>query len=180
MSQDSFTLNVDVARLEIIHYPAAVLRRKAEPIPQINDVVREVARRMVELMHEAEGVGLAAPQVGLSWRLFVANPTGEPDDNRVYINPRLIQPSRQMAIHEEGCLSLPQVRGEVSRPETITIQALGLDGQPVEETAGSLRGRVWQHEFDHLEGILITDKMSLIDRMANRRHLRDLEREGAR
>ena len=85
---------VDPAKLQIVHYPASVLRAKAKAVPAVNDEVKAVALRMLQLMHEAPGVGLAAPQVGLSWRLFVANATGEPQDDLVFINPTLSEPSR--------------------------------------------------------------------------------------
>ena len=78
---------VDIAKLRIVHHPEVVLRRVAEPVPGVNDEVRAVAARMIELMHEARGVGLAAPQVGLAWRMFVTNPTGEPGGELVAINP---------------------------------------------------------------------------------------------
>ncbi len=166
---------MNVAELTIVKYPAAVLRRPAEPIDPIDDRVRTVAARMIELMHQAEGVGLAGPQVGLPWRIFVANPTGEPDDDRVFINPSLVDPTSETAAREEGCLSIPYVRAEITRPVGITIRALDEHGQPFELTGTDLPARVWQHETDHLDGVLIIDRMTPIDRMSNRRQLRELE-----
>ena len=164
--------------LRIVTYPDPALRRKAEPVDEITDEVRAVARRMLELMHEAPGVGLAAPQVGLPWRLFVANPTGEPDDDRVFINPVIKNPTREVAPMEEGCLSLPDIRGEVMRPTKATVEATDLDGRRFELTDDALPARVWQHETDHLDGVLIIDKMSRMDRLANRRPLKELEAAG--
>lgn len=126
-------------------------------------------------MHEAGGVGLAGPQVGLDWRIFVANVTGEPGDDRVYVNPVLRDPTPRTEPCTEGCLSLPQVSAEVTRPVGITLEALDERGQPVTRTAEGLEARVWQHEHDHLDGILIIDRMPPADRMANQRVLRDLE-----
>jgi peptide deformylase len=166
---------VDPGQLAIVHYPHAVLRQKAEPVPSVDDEVRAVAERMIELMHQAPGVGLAAPQVGLPWRMFVANPTGDPGDDRVYINPELYDAHGGNAARDEGCLSLPNITVEVSRPNAITIRATGLDGQAFEETGDDLLARIWQHEFDHLDGVLIIDKMSPMDRMANKRAIKDLE-----
>lgn len=166
---------VDLDSLAIVHYPEPVLREKARPIEQVNDEVRAVAQRMIELMHRAPGVGLAAPQVGLPWRLFVANPTGEAGDDRVYINPSFVELTGPNAPREEGCLSLPGVHVDVTRPTVATIRALNLDGEVFEDSADDLLARIWQHEFDHLEGVLIIDKMSAMDRMANRRALRELE-----
>lgn len=166
---------VAVNSLRIVHYPDPVLRGKAKPVERIDDEVRAVAARMVELMHEARGVGLAAPQVGLPWRLFVANPSGEPGDDRVFINPVLRDPSRETESREEGCLSLPSVTGEITRPHAITVDAQDEHGQRFTLTSDGLPARVWQHETDHLDGIMIIDKMPAIDRVANKRALRDLE-----
>lgn len=168
-------MSVDPATLAIVHYPQSVLREKTRPIESVDDQVRAVARRMIELMHEAPGIGLAAPQVGLPWRLFVANPTGNPEDDRVYINPHLELHPGDKASSDEGCLSLPNITVEVTRPTRVTITATDLQGERFEETSDQLLARIWQHEFDHLEGVLIIDKMSLMDKMANKRALRELE-----
>ncbi|MFW5683013.1 MAG: peptide deformylase [Phycisphaeraceae bacterium] len=166
---------VDPLRLRIVKYPDPVLRQPADPVGEVSDEVRGVAHRMLALMHEAPGVGLAAPQVGLSWRMFVANPTGEPGNDRVFINPEIVDASRDVAAMEEGCLSLPEIRGEVQRPRRVTVRAIGLDGEPFELTSEELPARVWQHENDHLDGVLIIDKMTRMDRLANRRPLKALE-----
>lgn len=161
--------------LRIVHYPHPVLRQVAKPLPGATDEVRRVARKMLELMHEARGVGLAAPQVGLSWRLFVANATGEPGDDRVFINPVLSDPSPETHPHDEGCLSLPHITGEITRPTRITIDALDEQGNPFTLTSDELAARVWQHETDHLDGILILDRMPAIDKVANRQAVQELE-----
>jgi peptide deformylase len=161
--------------LRIVHYPDPVLREVAKAVQGVSDEVRGVARRMLELMHEVRGVGLAAPQVGLGWRMFVANPTGEPGDDRVFINPKLSKPSNETHAHEEGCLSLPHITGEITRPTRITIDALDEQGQPFELTSDELPARIWQHETDHLDGILILDRMPAIDKVANRQAVLDLE-----
>lgn len=167
---------LDPDQLVIVHYPDPTLRAKAQPVPAVDDQVRAVARKMVELMHQAPGVGLAAPQVGLSWRMFVANPTGEDGDNRVYINPSIIpDPAAGNAARDEGCLSLPGITAEVTRPAQATITALNEQGETIEETADGLLARIWQHEYDHLDGVLILDRMSPIDRMANKRVIKELE-----
>ena len=168
---------VDPATLRIVNYPAPILRQQAERIEKITSETQAVAMGMLALMHEAAGIGLAAPQVGLSWRLFVANPTGDPGDDQIFINPELVAPSRELVDQEEGCLSLPDVRAVIRRPLALTIRALNFDGQPFEFTSDELSARIWQHEYDHLEGILILQRMSAIDRMANRRAIRGLEAE---
>jgi peptide deformylase len=128
-------------------------------------------------MHQAPGVGLAAPQVGLAWRLFVCNPSGEVDDDHVMVNPVLVDPSRQSTEAEEGCLSLPEVRAPIRRPQAITIEATDLDGNPIKATSDDLEARVWQHEYDHLEAVLIIDRMAPIDRMVHRQILREMEND---
>ncbi len=182
---------VDVGNLSIVRYPSEVLLREAEPIEEVGDEVRAVAARMIELMREADGIGLAAPQVGLSWRMFVADVppseersvTDEPptamDGPRVYINPELHAYSRDLVAYDEGCLSLPGIVGEVRRPSEVTITATGLDGARFSERGGDLLARCWQHECDHLDGVLILSRMTKRSRMKNRAAIRELE-QGAR
>ncbi len=166
---------VNAQQMRIVVYPHPSLRRVAQPIQKIDQQVRDVAERMLALMHEARGVGLAAPQVDLPWRLFVTNPTGQPEDDHVYINPALRDPSSQTDLHEEGCLSIPGVNGQVMRPTQITITAQDLDGCAISETADDLHARIWQHEYDHLDGVLILDKMVPADKQLNRRQIKALE-----
>jgi peptide deformylase len=179
------------SNLSIVHYPADVLRKKAAPVAKVTDEVRAVAERMLEIMRQEEGIGLAAPQVGLSWRLFVvdipsnenhradATPPEATIGPQVYINPVLSQPQGAPCRLEEGCLSLPDIRGEVLRPPIITITATGLDGQSFTTTAAGLLARCWQHEMDHLDGVLILDRMTQMSRIKNRAAIRDLERDAA-
>ena len=170
-------MTVQTDQLHILTYPDLRLRRRATAIERVDETVRAVARRMIELMDQASGVGLAGPQVGLDWRIFVTNVTGEPEDARVYINPVLRDPARRSEPCAEGCLSLPHIHAEITRPVSVTLDALDEQGQPVTRTAEGLEARVWQHEFDHLEGILIIDRMTPADRMANKRALRELEQQ---
>ncbi|MEM1026675.1 MAG: peptide deformylase [Planctomycetota bacterium] len=166
---------LDPAKLSIVHHPHPVLRQRAEPV-ELTDEVCAVALRMVELMHEADGVGLAAPQVGLPWRLFVANWEGPGGIDHVFLNPELSEPTRDTGPHEEGCLSLPDIRAEITRPLGITVTATNLNGERISMTDdGGLAARVWQHEFDHLDGVLILDRMTRLDKMANRKAIRALE-----
>ena len=175
-SPDPFT--ADPAKLRIVLYPAPVLRQKAQEILEITPAIVSVAERMFDLMDEAEGVGLAAPQVGLPWRMFVVNATEEDPERRAFINPVISEPARELEPFDEGCLSLPGITAEVRRPAGVTITATGLDGQAFKLTSNGFPARIWQHEFDHLEGALIIDKMRLIDRRANQRAIRDLEANG--
>lgn len=179
---------VDPSSLIIVHHPESVLRKRAARIDTVNDEVRAVARRMIDLMHEASGIGLAAPQVGLSWRMFVchvpavegervlgADPVQATASPMVCINPVLADPARDLVPYEEGCLSLPDIRGDVRRPSEITLTAQGLDGTSFTLRAAGLLARCWQHEVDHLDGVLIIDKMSPIHRMRNRQAIKALE-----
>ena len=172
-------MTVNAADLRIMHYPSAILRRKAEPVPAVNDDVRAVVARMVELMKEEKGVGLAAPQVGIPWRLFV---TDIPEDGevRVYVNPILRLLTGERDRREEGCLSIPNIHVEIDRPLHAAIGATDLEGNPIEREVRGFVARVWQHEFDHLNGVLIIDKMSPLDRLANRKALKELEVEAKR
>jgi len=171
-------MSVDPASLRIVLYPDPILRAEAAPVPEVNDEVRAVVERMMTLMAEADGVGLAAPQVGLSWRLFVtAARDAEPP--RVFINPVITPLSTSGEMEEEGCLSLPGVRADVRRNQAVAITALDLDGREFTLHGTDMTARVWQHEFDHLDGVLIIDRMNTMDRLANRRILRDLARSSS-
>jgi peptide deformylase len=179
---------VDPSNLRLRLYPDPVLRQKAAPVPQVNEEVRKVAAAMIEVMRKEDGIGLAAPQVGLPWRMFVvdvppnekrsatADPPSATSGPQVYINPVLSKPTGDLETYEEGCLSLPDIRGDVIRPPTITITYMDIEGRQVTQTATGLLGRCWQHETDHLDGVLIIDKMTQIYRMKNKSAIRDLER----
>jgi peptide deformylase len=193
----SKTAPIDPAALRIVTYPAEVLRQKALPLPAVTDEVRAVAERMLELMQEAEGIGLAAPQVGLPWRMFVVDipppPAAEGSDDdapmtdpptftdgpEVYINPRFSLPQGAPVGMEEGCLSLPEIRGEVLRPPGITITALDIDGNEFTQSGAGLLARCWQHEMDHLDGVLIIDRFTQMSRIKTKAAVKDL-RDAAR
>ena len=160
--------------LKIILYPDPRLKKASEPVRAFDERLRLLVARMFELMREAKGVGLAAPQVGQNIRLFVMNPTGEPADDRVYVNPVLSDLEGEDEA-EEGCLSLPGIHINVVRGKQARMQAQDLDGKPIEEVATGFIPRVWQHETDHLNGTLLTDRMGPVARMAARRTLKDLE-----
>lgn len=168
--------NIDLAALKIVRYPDPRLRGPCLKVEGIDDALRALTRRMFELMYVARGVGLAAPQVGLPLRLFVANPAGgpDPDQEAVYISPVVEEQSGQM-IEDEGCLSLPGLNCKIKRANVVTLTATDLDGQRFRQTGEELIARIFQHETDHLNGLLIADKMSAVSKMANRRLLKELE-----
>lgn len=132
-----------------------ILRKKCREVSEVNDRIRETLDDMVETMHEAMGVGLAAPQIGIMRRMFVA----EPEPGRIYcfVNPEITM-KEGVVEGEEGCLSVPGYSGLVDRPQKITIKGLDRDGQLQEYTFEDFDARVMCHEFDHLDGILYKDK----------------------
>ncbi len=180
---------LDPSTLKLVTYPADVLTRKARPVPEVTDEVRAVAARMIEVMREERGIGLAAPQVGLPWRMFVVHVPEHPESGHVveadppsatpkpqiFINPTLVSTAGERVPLEEGCLSLPGIRGEVLRPEFATISAIDEHSRPFSVTAGGLLARCWQHELDHLDGVLILSRMTQMARLRNRSAIRELE-----
>ncbi|MFQ5414627.1 MAG: peptide deformylase [Phycisphaerae bacterium] len=160
--------------LHIVLYPDPVLRAMCVPVDRFDPWVAGLAERMLGLMHEAHGVGLAAPQVGIPVRLFVCNTTGEPGDDRAFVNPRFVELTGAGEA-EEGCLSLPDVNVNMRRAVRAVIEASDVNGRAIRATGEDLTARVWQHERDHLDGRLIVDRMSTADAIANRRVLKQLE-----
>jgi peptide deformylase len=160
--------------LQIIQYPDPRLKKVSQPVEKFDAALKELAARMFQLMREARGVGLAAPQVGQNVRMFVMNHTGDPADDRVYINPELTE-AEGSEESEEGCLSLPGLNVRIVRDKTIRMRAKDLDGNDVDQVETGYIARVWQHEFDHLNGTLITDRMGAVAKMAARKILRELE-----
>lgn len=144
-----------LALARIRQYGNPVLRMKAREIEDVDDDVRRLAERMTALMHEAQGVGLAATQVGVLRRIFVFSDAGE---DRVLVNPVLTKRSDQLEMDDEGCLSLRDVLVPVERPVSVTIEGLDADGQPVSLDLELPSARIVQHELDHLDGVLIVDR----------------------
>ena len=133
-----------------------VLREKSLPVEEVNDEIRSMISEMFDLMIEAQGVGLAAPQVGKLLRMFVV--ISDDDVRRVFINPQIISTSQNLVPYDEGCLSVPQVYENIMRPEKITVNALNEKGKPFTLEADGLLARIIQHEYDHLEGIVFIDR----------------------
>ena len=178
MTTDSKTIPGDLSALKIIHYPDPRLSVVCSPVEQVDDSVRALAARMFELMSEVNGVGLAAPQVGITLQLFVASPALEQDDLQVFINPE-ITAAEDTVEFEEGCLSLPGIYCNIKRAKTVTVEALGADGTPFSVTTDDLAARAYQHEIDHLNGRIILDRMGSLAKLANRRAIKDLQDEFA-
>jgi peptide deformylase len=162
--------------LKIISWPDPRLLKQSLPVEVFNDDLLALALRMRELMREAKGVGLAAPQVGHNIRLFVIGPTGNPEDERVYVNPVLSDLAGDQE-GEEGCLSLPGITARIVRADSARIDARDLEGRPIQDLRDQYIARIWQHELDHLDGRLLMDRMGIAARLGSRKKLKDLEAE---
>ncbi|HQB78634.1 MAG TPA: peptide deformylase [Tenuifilaceae bacterium] len=159
-------------------YGSSVLRKVAQDITPEYPNIKELINDMFETMYHSDGVGLAAPQIGLSIRLFVidATPFEEDDEEvkdfkKVFINAKIVERSGEKKLFNEGCLSIPNLREDVERDDVIRIQYLDENFEPHEEVFSGIRARIVQHEYDHLEGILFTDKVSPIRRQLLRNKL---------
>lgn len=161
--------------MNIVAYPDPVLRKRAKPLAKINAEVYQKIEEMFRLMRQADGIGLAAPQVGWSVRLFIIDVAGDTCREKVFINP-VIEAETGEVIKEEGCLSFPGIMGKIIRAERIRAHAYNLKGQKIEIEAEGLTARAWQHETDHLDGCLFIDKMSPTNRLAVSHKLKELER----
>ncbi|HET9985139.1 MAG TPA: peptide deformylase [Longimicrobiales bacterium] len=141
-----------------------VLRQKAEPLDGLDAETRRLIADMFDTMYEADGVGLAAPQVGIGHRVIVVDPRDEHVKPFALINPVILDFGRELDRGEEGCLSIPGVKDIVERPSTVLVQGLDGEGNPTHIAAEGLLARVLQHEIDHLDGILFFDRLSPLKR----------------
>ena len=141
-----------------------VLREKAQPVPEVNAELRALIADMFETMYAAEGVGLAAPQIGLGIRVIVVDPHDEVTQPFALFNAEVVSKGAETDKSEEGCLSIPGIRDVVERPTTVVVEALDVEGKPVRIEADGFLARVLQHEVDHLDGVLFLDHLSPIKR----------------
>lgn len=151
-----------MALRNIVEEGDPILRKRCREVGEVNDRIRMILDDMIETMRSAEGIGLAAPQVGIMRRMFVAEP--EPERVYCFVNPEIISMEGEQT-GEEGCLSVPGMAGTVVRPEKITIRGLDRSGEEKEYTFEGFDAVVMCHEFDHLEGILYTDKATDVHRI---------------
>ncbi len=165
---------IEFDALVLIRYPDPRLRARCRVVEEFDEEIAALARRMIEIMHAAQGVGLAAPQVGVPKRIFVCNPGGEPGGDRVLVNP-ILESLDGDVTSDEGCLSIPDITVMVRRAKRCRLRARGLRGEEIDLSGEDIVARCWQHECDHLDGRLIIDYMSEADRIANRRALKNLE-----
>jgi peptide deformylase len=161
------------------YYPDPVLREGTVPVEVFDQELAELAREMIEAMHASQGLGLAGPQVGSSRRIVIVSPDGQPGREIALVNPELIR-TEGWEEAEEGCLSFPGIYVKIGRFTHVSVRYRNLKGQSEELSAEGLLARVIQHELDHLVGRLLVDRMSPVQRMAQRRNLRELERRHER
>jgi peptide deformylase len=176
--------------LPVIAYGDPVLRKQAEPITSEYPKLSELIANMWETMYHASGVGLAAPQIGLPIRLFVidASPFGEDEDlpeaernqlknfKRVFINATIESETGKSWVFNEGCLSIPDIREDVTRMDTVTLRYLDENFKEHTEVYDGLLARIIQHEYDHIEGVLFTDKLSSLKKRLLKGRLADISK----
>ncbi len=167
-----------MSALRVIKYGNPILRMKAIKIDQIDDRIQQLVDKMIETMQDEEGIGLAAPQVAESISLLVVdmsliNEKGKPT---VFINPEILA-SEGESVLEEGCLSLPDIREEVKRPEIITLRYQTIEGEVFEKRFDELLARVLQHEIDHLNGVLFVDRISSLKKKMLNKRLKEIAAE---
>jgi peptide deformylase len=155
-----------MAKLPIITLPDPRLRKASEPVARVDDALRRLMDDMLETMYAAPGVGLAAVQVGRPIRLLVLDTAKDEEPPRplAMVNPEIVKLDKETRVHEEGCLSIPEVRVEIERPASLTVRYTDRDGKQKELSAEGLLATAIQHEIDHLNGKLIIDYLSRLKR----------------
>ncbi|WP_371156872.1 peptide deformylase [Jannaschia sp. 2305UL9-9] len=167
----------------ILIHPDPRLKQVAAPVPDLSDGLRTLAEDMLETMYDAPGIGLAAPQLGIGTRLIVLDcvkEEGEAPRPLVMFNPEVVAASDETSVYEEGCLSIPDQYGEVTRPAEVTVRWLDRDGNEQTETMDGLWATCVQHEIDHLDGKLFIDYLKPLRRQMITRKMVKLKRERAR
>ncbi|MBN2008936.1 peptide deformylase [candidate division KSB1 bacterium] len=167
-----------MASHRIVRFGNPILRIKAQPIQEISDELKKLADDMVETMIHGEGIGLAAPQISRSIAMFVIHmglieENGEP---MAVINPEIIETKGEIS-YEEGCLCIPDIREEVKRPEIIHVKYMDIEGREHEEEFGGYKARVFQHEIDHLNGVLFVDRLGSMKRKLLQKQLKQIADE---
>lgn len=163
----------------IVKFPDPILQQPAEPVTVFDAELRKLVDDMFTSMYDAQGIGLAAPQIGISKRLTVIDLSFQkkPEDKIVLINPEVIQ-IKGKQVEEEGCLSLPEIRDRVVRAAEVKVRAQDVDGKPFEVEGTELLARAIQHEIDHLDGILFIFRLSRLKRDLQLRKIRKLQKAG--
>jgi peptide deformylase len=165
---------IDIDKCQITHYPAGVLGRRAEPVEEINGDILRLVEKMIDIMLKNKGVGLAAPQAGVSLRLFIISLDGSRENTKAYVNPT-VTPIGELEAIEEGCLSVPGIYTKIRRYTKCEVTANDLDGKEFTDRAEGLYARALQHEYDHIEGITIVNRMGQPARIVHRKQLKKLQ-----
>jgi len=168
-----------MARLNILRYPDPRLHRKARPVAQVDERIRQLVADMAETMYEAPGIGLAATQVDVHEQVIVVDVSESRDQLLVFINPVLLSQSAILSDYEEGCLSVPGVYDDVTRPSVIEVRALNLEGESFELQAEGLLAVCIQHEMDHLQGKVFVQHLSRLKQSRIRARMLKQEKERA-
>eukprot|EP00612_Vaucheria_litorea_P008792 CAMPEP_0171479430 /NCGR_PEP_ID=MMETSP0946-20130122/5424_1 /TAXON_ID=109269 /ORGANISM="Vaucheria litorea, Strain CCMP2940" /LENGTH=191 /DNA_ID=CAMNT_0012010367 /DNA_START=141 /DNA_END=719 /DNA_ORIENTATION=- len=150
-----------ISGLEIVKYPHPSLRNKNEEVTKFDSDLKALSKKMFDLMYASNGVGLAAPQVGVNKRLMVFNPDGDSVkwlSEITLVNPKIIEKSKSEESENEGCLSFPGIRGTVSRSKWIKVEAMNTKGGKIKKKFEGWEARIFQHEYDHLDGVVFTDR----------------------
>jgi peptide deformylase len=161
--------------LQIRVFPDDVLRRSCAPLEKITELEVEKLRAMLDFMYESDGVGLAGPQVGWSRQVVTIDTEGAGKGERIFVNPRIVSREGE-SIAEEGCLSIPGVVAPVKRAEIVKVIAYTLEGERREIEAEGLAARAWQHEVDHLNGVLFVDRLGTAAQFKVRKQLKELQK----
>jgi len=167
---------IDIEKGQLTHYPADVLAGPAEPVEEIDDNIRRLVEKMIDVMFRNKGVGLAAPQIGVSLRLFIISLDGNRETVKVYINPT-VTPTGDLDTLDEGCLSVPNIYTKIRRYKKCKVTATDLDGKEFTDEAEGLYARALQHENDHINGLTIVSRMGQAAKIAHRRQLKKLRQE---
>jgi peptide deformylase len=164
---------------EIVKYPDPILQRPTEKVTEFDEELRTLAADMFESMYKAIGIGLAAPQVGVGKRITVIDLSNQKDskDKIVLVNPEIVH-NEGKQVEEEGCLSLPDIRDKVARAAKVKVRAQDLDGKTIELEGTELLARAFQHEIDHLDGILFPWRLSMLKRDLILRKIRKMQKSG--
>ena len=165
--------------MELVYYPDPRLRDVSKKIASVDQEVLDAIPQMFEIMYKARGIGLAGPQAGLGRRIIVANLSGDPkhtEHEQVFINPEIVDRAGKLQ-EEEGCLSLPGMGAQINRAEKCLVRYKDAKGKTVEREVEMLESRLFQHEIDHLDGILIIDKMTPADRKQWAPLIKELEED---
>ncbi|EES03332.1 hypothetical protein BDA96_03G251900 [Sorghum bicolor] len=165
--------------LEVVKYPDPILRARNKRINAFDANLRALADEMFDVMYKTDGIGLSAPQVGVNVQLMVFNPAGVKGEGEeiVLVNPVVYKSAKRLLVFEEGCLSFPGIYGNVLRPESVKIEAQDVTGAKIKVKLSGLPARVFQHEFDHLLGILFFDRMTMDVLETVREELKNLEKK---